>query len=75
MMGHLLLSMKQVPASPFVFCLNKLRRIKNNNKNKKGGLMVDMNDVSRRMDASVVSLSNDFSGLRAGERQPQCLTL
>ena len=28
--------------------------------------MVDMNDVSRRMDASVVSLSNDFSGLRAG---------
>ena len=28
--------------------------------------MVDMNDVSRRMDASIVSLSNDFSGLRAG---------
>ena len=28
--------------------------------------MVDMNDVSRRMDASVVSLSSDFSGLRAG---------
>ena len=28
--------------------------------------MIDMNDVSRRMDASVVSLSNDFSGLRAG---------
>ena len=28
--------------------------------------MVDMDDVSRRMDASVVSLSNDFSGLRAG---------
>ena len=28
--------------------------------------MVDMNDVSRRMDASVASLSNDFSGLRAG---------
>ena len=28
--------------------------------------MVDMNDVSRRMDASVSSLSNDFSGLRAG---------
>ena len=28
--------------------------------------MVDMNDVSRRMDASVTSLSNDFSGLRAG---------
>jgi len=28
--------------------------------------MVDMNDVSRRMNASVVSLSNDFSGLRAG---------
>ena len=28
--------------------------------------MVDMNDVSRRMDASVNSLSNDFSGLRAG---------
>ena len=28
--------------------------------------MVDMNDVSRRMDASVISLSNDFSGLRAG---------
>ena len=28
--------------------------------------MVDMNDVSRRMDASVVSLSHDFSGLRAG---------
>ena len=28
--------------------------------------MVDMNDVSRRMDASVVNLSNDFSGLRAG---------
>ena len=28
--------------------------------------MVDMNDVSRRMDASVVSLSNDFSSLRAG---------
>jgi ribosome recycling factor len=28
--------------------------------------MVDMNDVSRRMDASVASLLNDFSGLRAG---------
>ena len=28
--------------------------------------MVDMNDVSRRMDASVSSLLNDFSGLRAG---------
>ena len=28
--------------------------------------MVDMNDVSRRMDASVSSLSIDFSGLRAG---------
>ena len=28
--------------------------------------MVDMNDVSRRMNSSVVSLSNDFSGLRAG---------
>jgi ribosome recycling factor len=28
--------------------------------------MVDMNDVSRRMGASVTSLSNDFSGLRAG---------
>lgn len=28
--------------------------------------MIDMNDVSRRMDASVSSLSNDFSGLRAG---------
>ena len=28
--------------------------------------MVDMNDVSRRMDASVVNLSNDSSGLRAG---------
>ena len=28
--------------------------------------MVDMNDVSRRMDASVTSLSGDFSGLRAG---------
>ena len=28
--------------------------------------MVDMSDVSRRMDASVTSLSNDFSGLRAG---------
>ena len=28
--------------------------------------MVDMNDVNRRMDASVSSLLNDFSGLRAG---------
>ena len=28
--------------------------------------MVDMNDVSRRMDASVANLTNDFSGLRAG---------
>ena len=28
--------------------------------------MVNMNDVSRRMDASVANLSNDFSGLRAG---------
>ena len=33
--------------------------------------MVDMNDVSRRMDASIVSLSNDFSGLRAGRSQFQ----
>ncbi len=28
--------------------------------------MVDMNDVSRRMDASVTSLLSDFSGLRTG---------
>ena len=35
--------------------------------------MVDMNDVSRRMDASVTSLSNDFSGLRAGGRRLLCL--
>ena len=28
--------------------------------------MVDMNDVSRRMDASVANLTNDFSGLRTG---------
>ena len=41
---------------------------------KRNEIMLDLDDVKRRMEASVASLSNEFAGLRAGRVIQRCLS-